>query len=171
MTDEIDYKFIKFRTFPWGPIDPEDMKINDFNIKLCYITDDEIKHIKFYECDIDNKVIINKLKCGYIARMENKYLNCKKYVNIDKDYFIKIYYEIYNMDFENIVNKSETGCDGDEFEVKIGKEKGLNYIYKKIGLWSPPCTNDNIVNDQVNRIDLFNNHLSYQPIIIDEATD
>jgi len=139
----IDKRFIEFYTFPWGPDLQEILELNQISIKLYFITEDEIEWI-----DGINK----KIKCGYIAKIESKLFKCTKYINIGIKYFNSIYSKIYEVDFEDIVMNSFDGCDGGQFEIRIGKKYGFNEYYKKIGLWSPPCTKDKKTIYQIKKI-------------------
>jgi len=139
-------RFIKFKTFPWGDDRDEILELNNISIKLRYITESEIRWIKTY------KNIDKNLRIGYVAILKSKLLECAKYVNIDREYFDNIYSKIYEMDFENIMLDSETGYDGEQFEVIIGQNNGLNKCFKKIGLWSPPSSANVITVMKINKL-------------------
>ena len=149
MEDYFDGRFIEFKTFPWGPDLLEVLKLKKITVKLFYMTKDEIESIKFHDFE---KVIEIDIKKGYVIEIKSKLLKCIKYVNIDKEYFDTIYDEIHKMDFENIAMNSLTGCDGGQFEIKIGQNNGLNKYSKKIGLWCPPSTEDEVLVNKINKL-------------------
>ena len=138
--DFIDGRFVEFITFPWGPDIDEILDLENICVKLFSITDDQVEWIKGYNFEKNKNLNIS---CGYIATIKSKLLDCVKYTNIEKPFFENVYKEISDMDFENIMVNCITGDDGGQFEIKIGQNNGLNEYYKKIGLWSPPSTEDN----------------------------
>jgi len=149
MEVNIDGRFIEFKTFPWGPDLIEVLDLKKIKIELFYITKEEIESIKFH--DFEKHIEID-IKDGYIIKIKSNLLNCIKYINIEKKYFDTIYNEIHKMDFENIVVNSLTGCDGGQFEIKIGLNNGLNSFSKKIGLWCPPSTKDEVSVMEINKL-------------------
>jgi len=128
MDKAIDNRFIEFKTFSWWCDNESVLYNNSFNI--CYYNKEKIENGNF-----TNNYIVE----GYIIEVRNKLLNCSKFINVDAKYFENIYSEIFKINFEKIANVSFDGCDGGQFEVRIGIKNGLNEYYKKIGLWSPPC--------------------------------
>ena len=149
MGEYFNERFIKFKTFPWGPDRDEILELNNISIKLRYISESEIKWIKVRN---KGKEINKSLSVGYVAILKSKLLECAKYINIDREYFDTIYDKIYKMDFENMMINSETGYDGEQFEVTIGQNNGLNKYFKKIGLWCPPSTRNVITIMEIKKL-------------------
>ena len=128
MDKENDNRFIEFNSFSWWCDDDSILYNNRFN--LSYYTKEKIENANF-----PNDSIVE----GHIIEISNKSLNCSKFINMETDYFEKIYDEIYRINFEKLAKASFDGCDGGQFEVRIGIKNGFNEYFKKLGLWSPPC--------------------------------
>jgi hypothetical protein len=146
MDKEYDKRFIEFRTFPWGPASGYELKLNDISFHSCYITTEQIEWENLRNCENKIKLDITE---GYVIKVKSKLLDCLNIINIENEYFNKVYTEIYKMNFEELIKESYAGEDGWQFEIKIGINNDLNEYYKKIGLWAPPCTKNKIISSKI----------------------